>query len=177
MKRSLGLIALLLVAALAAPAAAQPASERAVKAAFLVKFGNYVTWPGPATAGPITLCIVGRDPLGSAIDRAAAGQQVNGRPLAVRRLPRLDHDSGCAIAYLLGSNAQAVPAALAGVAGTPVLTITDAREGTARGVIHFEIVRNRVRFHIDERAAAASGLSVSSKLLAIALTVRSRMSR
>lgn len=171
------LLVLMLVAACATTALAQPASETAVKAAFLVKFGNYVTWPGPLGPGPLTLCIVGRDSLGQAVDRAAAGQQVNGHPLAVRRLTRLERESGCAIAYLAGSPAQDVPSALAEVSGVPVLTVTDGREGPARGMIHFEIASNRVRFHIDERAAAACRLGVSSKLLAIALTVRSRMIR
>ena len=160
----------------ATPAQAQSASEAAIKAAYLVKFGAYVDWP-VAPSGPLTLCVVGRDPLGTAIDRAAAGQQVNGRPVQVRRLTRLDRGSGCAIAFVSGSPAQDVAAALGEVAGAPVLTVTDSLWGPARGMIHFQILRNRVRFHIDEKTAASCKLAVSSKLLAIALTVRSRMGR
>lgn len=172
--RSALVASLLLLPAI--PAQAQGASEAAVKAAYLVKFGGYVDWPAQP-AGPLTLCIVGRDPLGTAIDRAAASQQVNGRPIQVRRLTRLDRASGCAIAFVSGSPAQDVPAALGEVLGAPVLTVTDSRWSDARGIIHFQILRNRVRFHIDEKTAARCNLGVSSKLLAIALTVRSRMGR
>lgn len=168
------IVGLLFVAA--PPVAAQGTSDAAVKAAYLVKFGGYVEWPAPAP-GVVTVCIVGRDPLGAAIDRAAAGQHVNGRPIQVRRLTRLDRGSGCAIAFVSGSPAQDVAAALGEVAGAPVLTVTDSRWSETRGMIHFQILRNRVRFHIDEKTAARCNLAVSSKLLAIALTVRSRMGR
>jgi hypothetical protein len=41
-------------------------------------------------------------------------------------------------------------------------------------MIHFQIASNRVRFHVDDRAAAAAGLGISSKLMALALSVRTR---
>lgn len=169
--------ALILLLALLAPAAAraQGASEAAVKAAFLAKFGAYVTWPGGA--GPITLCTVGRDVFGGALDQVAAGQQINGRPVVVRHIETVDRGSGCAIAYLAGSARQPVPAALAALRSTPVLTVTDSRWSNARGMIHFQVAQNRVRFHIDDQQAADGGLGVSSKLLALALSVRQRTAR
>jgi hypothetical protein len=60
--------------------------------------------------------------------------------------------------------------------GQPVLTITDSRAGAARGMIHFTVSGGRVRFFIDEAAAAEHGLSISSRLLALALGVRQRRS-
>jgi hypothetical protein len=41
-------------------------------------------------------------------------------------------------------------------------------------MIHFQVAQSRVRFHIDDRAAAESKLDISSKLLALALSVRGR---
>lgn len=169
--------ALLLAAALLAPtlARAQGPSEGAVKAAFLVKFGAYVGWP--AGTGPVTVCMVGRDVLGSALDEAASGQRIAGRPVQVRRMDAVSRASGCDIAYLAGSAGQSVPAALATLKGAPVLTVTDSRWSNARGMIHFQVARNRVRFHIDDRAAGESGLAMSSKLLSLALSVRQRPGR
>jgi hypothetical protein len=63
---------------------------------------------------------------------------------------------------------------LAAVRGLPILTITDARSGTQRGIIHFALVSGRVRFFIDEAAAAQRGLSISSRLLNLAVAVRTR---
>jgi len=171
-----GRLLLLLIAGTAEPALAQVQSEAAVKAAFAVKFGAYVDWPG-AKAGSFPICMVGNDALGPALERVAAGQQVAGRPVEVRRLAQLTPDSRCAVALVAGSTTQQISSALAAVAGRPVLTVTDSRWSQVRGMIHFEVVANRVRFHADERAAAASGLAISSKLLALALSVRSRVSR
>lgn len=163
----------LLPFALLAPAMARAqVSETAVKAAFLVKFGAYVTWPGEREA--ITLCVVGRDPFGEALDRSVAGQRIDGRPVVLRRIDMVDRDSGCAIAYVAGSSKQPVAVALAALRGMPVLTVTDARWSNARGMIHFQIASNRVRFHADAQAAAQSGVEISSKLLALALSVRQR---
>jgi hypothetical protein len=54
-----------------------------------------------------------------------------------------------------------------------VLTVTDAStDGRVRGMIHFVVVDNRVRFHIDQVRASESGLAISSRLLALALSVR-----
>jgi hypothetical protein len=165
---------LLLPIALLAPtiARAQSATEIAVKAAYLAKLAAYVTWP--AADGPIVICAVGRDVFGDALDKAVAGQQINGRPLTVRKLEAVDRDSGCSIAFIAGSASQSVPAALAALRSAPVLTVTDSRWSSARGMIHFQVAQSRVRFHIDDRAAAESKLDISSKLLALALSVRGR---
>ena len=151
-----------------APAGAQP-SEAAVKAAFLSKFPAYVGWPAGRRAGePVILCLVGRDPFGRTIDRAVRGQMIDGQPLQVKRLARPDDSAGCDLAFAANS------AALEAMRGKPVLTVTDARSSVRRGMIHFVVVQGRVRFHIDEAAAVRSGLTINSRLLALALSVRQR---
>ena len=172
-KRGASTLGLLLLAP--AAASAQTSSEAAVKAAFLIKFGAYVGWP--PSAGPVKLCLVGRDVFGSMIDQAASGERIDGRPVQVQRTDSITRASGCAIAYLTGSARQGVPAALASLRGAPVLTVTDAQWSNVRGMIHFQVSANRVRFHIDERSAAEGGMTISSKLLGLALSVRQRTGR
>jgi hypothetical protein len=41
-------------------------------------------------------------------------------------------------------------------------------------MIHFSMVSGRVRFFIDDAGAAERGLSISSRLLALAIGVRQR---
>ena len=61
---------------------------------------------------------------------------------------------------------SAVADILAAVRGTPVLTMTDdAHDPQSRGIINFIISGNRVRFEIDQDAAAANGLSVRLVML------------
>lgn len=52
--------------------------------------------------------------------------------------------------------------------------LIDGRAGPRRGMIHFTIVSGRVRFFIDEARAAERGISISSRLLALAAGVRQR---
>jgi hypothetical protein len=148
--------------------------ELAVKAAYLYKLGSFVTWPSdPARlAAPLAICVQGTDPFGPLLDRAAAGQSVAGRPVVVRRVARLEPDSGCAIAYVAGSAVQSQAQALAAVERAPVLTVTDAARGPTRGIVHLLLDAGKVRFAIDAAKADEAGLAISSKLLALAVVVR-----
>jgi hypothetical protein len=177
--RVFGLVAALLVA-IAAPNAAHAQSrslEYAVKANYLVRFAAFVQWPPAAFATattPVAICVLGPDPFGEALDRAASGQVINGRSIVVRRLARHDRRSGCHILYLGRSDGVDVVEALANVDGEAVLTVTDSARGAERGVVHFAVADNRVRFYIDERAAGRAGLAISSRLLSLALSVTGR---
>jgi len=152
--------------------------EWAVKAAYLAKFGFYVEWPRDAfdgPTGPLNLCVVGDDPFGNLLDDAVAGQRVEGRPISVRRLKSVARGSGCHIAYV--GNETRTAAVIDNVRGSPTLVVTDAGSAVPGGVIQFVLKDNRVRFAIDDEAAAQNGINVSSKLLNLALSVKPRGSR
>ena len=179
-RRLCGLAALLLYLACESVVAAdQPESlEYPVKATYLYKFAPFVEWPAGTFASPtspIVLCVVGADPFGEMLDRAVAGERVGERPIVVHRLRVADRNSGCHIMYISGSPAQSIEAALHTVEGAPVLTITDARHpSSGTGIVHFVIRERRVRFQIDDVAAAQSGIKISSKLLNLAISVKPR---
>lgn len=176
-RRAAGLAAirglmLLIAAVLAAgPAAAQSRLEYSVKANYLVRFAAFVDWPPRVFAtsrSPVVICVVGRDPFGGSLDTAARGQTAHGRPLTVRRVAATAL-AGCHIVYV----GQGGGAALTAATGQPgLLVVTDTAGGTGRGAVHFELSNGRVRFHIDQGAATRNGLTISSRLLNLALTVR-----
>lgn len=155
------------------PAAAQGALEFPVKAAFLTKFPAFAGWPDGAlpAAQPLQLCVVGVDPFGPALDQSA-GASGSERPIAIRRLAIVEAGSGCHILYASGSARQSAAEALQAVRGEPVLTVTDSARGAARGIVHFVVFQDRVRFHIDATQAAQNRISLSSKLLALGLSVK-----
>ena len=167
-------VAALVLSSLAVSARAQESLETAVKAAYLYKFAPFVQWPvearGPGT--PFTVCVVGADPFGPVLDRAVVGQKVGDRPIVIRRLSLAAHDSPCEIAFLGGSHAQSVRDELVALHGAPVLTVTDA--AASPGVVDFALTQGRVRFRIDDQTAAEDGLTISSKLLSLAVSVRPR---
>jgi hypothetical protein len=148
--------------------------EYPIKAAFLYKFGSFVEWPPeafPTASSPVNVCVVGRDPFGPVLDRTVRGQTVGARPVTVRRLSAVTPASGCHIAYLGGSPEQSVSEAARTLSGAPVLTVTDGLETDAPAAVRFTVLANRVRFKIDLRTAARNGVSISSKLLNLAVEV------
>lgn len=150
--------------------------EYAVKATYLYKLVPFVEWPADAPAGaPLPLCVIGDDPFGPLLELAVSGQRIGDREVTVRRMSAVRPDESCEIAYLAGSSEQSVAEALDVLRGAPVLSVTDSAQGSdAKGVVHFVIQNDRVRFEIDAQAASASGLKISSKLLDLAVNSRRR---
>ena len=167
----LSAIAVTAILAVGSPARAD-ISASYVKAAFLPRFARYVTWPpsaSPNGAEPFLLCVIGDDPFGNNLDSAARSQSVDGRRIVIRRIASADGAGGCQIAYVAGNR---VGESLASLRSKPVLTVTDSRNGGQRGIIHFSVVNGRVRFFIDDADAERRGLKISSRLLALAISVR-----
>jgi hypothetical protein len=166
-------VALMLFLAGLAQAVEPPSTEYSVKAAFLYRFADYIEWPPTAFASPtspVTVCVIGRDPFGPILDMLTDGERVADRSIAVKRAQKLDDSMGCHVAYV---DTKGDPTSLLqAVEGRPVLTVTNGIDETgAHGIINFVIHDNRVRFDIDVRLAAANGLSISSRLLSVALAV------
>ena len=155
------------------PAAAQDATlEYAVKANYLYKFGPFVEWPASAFSGPTSpfnVCVAGDDPFGAVLDEATRGQAVQGHPVVVRRMAVVLAGAPCHVLYLGRSRNQTPAEALKAVRNEPVLTVTDEHQGTSRGMVNFVLKDGRVRFGLDAEAAQASGLALSSKLLALSV--------
>lgn len=148
---------------------------RAIKATYLVKLPPFVEWPHSASRQVFNLCVVGADPIGALVTRAAQGQTIDGVPIRVEEYQTVSGPGDCQLMYIGASDPQTVLRQLRGV---PVLTVTDGqRDPSERGIINFIIVDNHVRFDIDDSAAAANGLVISSKLLGIAASVRPRAKR
>ena len=171
----LAVLCTVLTAGLAAAAENEPL-EFTVKAAYLSKFGLYVEWPNTAfssASSAFNLCVVGEDPFGAELDKAAANQRIGSRPTVVRRLKTVDRDSACHILYIASADRRSIRQALETVQGGNVLVVSDAASQAAAGsIINFVIKDNRVRFDIDEEAAVKNVLAISSKLLGLALNVK-----
>jgi hypothetical protein len=159
------------------PASQAQSVEYAVKAAYLAKFAPFIAWPDRAFAAPdapLTICILGDDPFGTDLDKALAGQKDGEHPLAARRLAAPDPAAACHI--LFTRNEALAEQALTQMRTRPVVTVTDSGM-QAHGVISFVVSENHVRFDIDNDAAEAVGLSISSKLLGLAHAVRRKGTR
>jgi YfiR/HmsC-like len=157
------------------PPQADVSLEYAVKATYLYKLAPFVNWP-PTTFGaadePFRICVAGDDPFGDYLEKAVAGHRLGTHPFEVRRLDALTPDAACQIVFISHLPSQSIHDALDAVSGRPVLTVLDSTAPHQGGIVQFVIERGRVRFVIDTGEAARNHISISSKLLNLAVAVR-----
>jgi hypothetical protein len=143
--------------------------EYQIKAAFLFNFARFVEWPAAAfgsSDSPLSLCVLGEDPFGSALDETVRGEKVRDRRLEVRRTSEVVDLDACQLVFVSASERGRLPEILSALGSKSVLTVSEVEEFAARGgVINFVLVDNRVRFEINPGAAKRSGLKISSELL------------
>jgi hypothetical protein len=153
--------------------AAEPPSERELKAAFLSNFPSRGV-AGQAFAGPgepLVIGILGEDPFGSVLEDLVAGRSV-GHPLRVRRLERLSDADQVHVVYLGYSDPLDVQLAAGALRGRPVLTVSDGDRLAEYGaMINLRLRDRKVRFDINLAAADQAKLKLSSQLLKLARIV------
>lgn len=173
--RSWGLARLILVLLIGttSPAWAQDSRklEYEVKAAFLVKFGEFVDWTTNTTATaanpkPFVIGILGADPFGAGFDAAVQKEKIGGRPLQLRRAQNPAELDDCQMVFISSSEEATLVKWFTHFEGKGVLTVGETPSFAARGgMIGFVKVDGKVRFEINSPAAEKSGLRVSAKLL------------
>lgn len=153
-------------------AMAQSSREYDLKAVFLYNFATFVDWPESAFTAPdqpFVIGVLGEDPFGAALDEVVANERVKGRPLVVRRCATIAEGSSCHILFISASERERMREVLRATAGRPVLTVADVpRFVEAGGLVGFA-TGPRLQLHVNATAARQSGLTISSKLLRVAV--------
>jgi hypothetical protein len=168
--------ACLLAASVAGAQDVRP-TEYQLKAAYLTEFGRFVEqWSSRARPSPddsFDICVLGQDPMGSALDAAVRNEKIGGAPLATKRISRPQDALGCRVLFIGSSEDGQLSAILAALGTAPVLTVADLPDFVKRGgMIQFVLDENRVRFEINLAASQHAGLTLSSELLKLARVVR-----
>jgi len=132
-----------------------------LEALFVQRLTRYVTWPEAARPGPDGPVIV------AATDARRLRPYFANLPEGRFRLVQWPADEFHVLVINGGSDREAA-AILQRAAGRPVLTIGQGPESLRLGaVIAFRRVGEHIRLEVNPRAAARSGLSISSRLLSI----------
>ena len=167
--------ALLLILLLSAPVAgtADEAqhTEYRIKTAFLYNFSRFVSWPEAALQhrSEFSLCTLGSTRLGEQLD-TLTGKTVHGKKLVVKHFDRPEDIVDCRLVFI--SQPDELTETLWILKEQPVLTVSAAAAFTEKGgMIQFKVIDNKVRFRINVDAARAAGLTISSKLLSLAINV------
>lgn len=161
-----------------APASAEeaPLPAESVKAAFLYHFGSYVEWPeGQAEPPATTIGVIGDDPVVAELEQLLPRRVLRNRPVKVRALKSADDIANVQILFI-GQAAARPDELIKAAQQRSILIITDRPDGLEHGgMINFVMADRRVRFEISRPAAEKSGLKFSSRLLAVAMRVKSSL--
>jgi hypothetical protein len=168
----------MLLSQAAAPAAwaqTNPSVQYQVKAAFLFNFARFIEWPAEAflnEKAPITLCVFGNDPFGSALDEIIRDQTINERGVLARRIMELADLKSCQIVFVSAREDKRLSDILNSLKGASALVVGET-EGFAEagGGIQFFLEDNKLRFAVNVDEVQKARLTVSSKLLALARIV------
>ena len=148
------------------------AEEYQVKGAFLLNFTKFVDWPARVfqdPGDPIAICVLGENPFGPLLDRAARETVVGKRTVSVRQVSDGQQASHCQIVFVGASERKRWRTWLEALRGRSVLTVGES-DGflTNGGVVNFKLEGEKVRIEINTAAADRAGLHISAKLLNLA---------
>ena len=165
----------LVMLALFAPSllARQPAPEYDVKAAFVLNFARYVEWPPVRRTPPLRMCVLQTNPFGDRLESVVGGEHWQGGEIEVRLVPDMRRAAAeCHLLYVPESASERFTSGMSAIAGVPMLTVGEHPKFLEQGgMIRLFLEESRVRFSINQRAADAAGLQVSSRLLRLARDV------
>ena len=151
------------------PCAAEGPSEYDVKAAFLVNFMKYIEWQPVAARTAGTICILGKDPFGQALDDMARSPEGN---LKIRRLDSAAAAADCRLLYLAPQAGDLPGGFDLMTAPSGVVTVSDTENFIDHGgTIGFLLEGKQVRFEISLTSAGRAGVKISSRLLGLARRV------
>lgn len=152
----------------------EPATESRIKAAYLLNFARFVTWPDTAfesSVSPIVLCVLGNGPIDKALPTIQY-KRVQNRPLVIRRILTLKELTPCHMLFVGETEAHHVLQVLSELKTRPILTVSSLPEFARRGgMLAFIRVDNKIRFEANITTTRQAGLSISSRLLKLARLV------
>jgi hypothetical protein len=153
------------------------ADEDQVKAAYLYNFAKFVEWPAARFAqpsDPVIICSIGDEHLAEVLQQTAYSKQAQGRSIEVRLVENLDAFRPCHILLIAFRDRARIEPALRGAQAANILTVGQSPDFIRMGGI-INLVRNEnsVELEINPKAAEATGLKISSRLLAVSRVVAS----
>lgn len=158
------------------PAQDSKYTEYEVKAAYLVNFTKFITWPKEAfnsDSSPFIIGIYGKDNLGRILQKMLADKRINGRIPIIKVFTSPEEISTCNILFVSGVNRQEMIEVLKKVKDKSVLTVGDniSEFCESGGMINFTHQYSKHRFEINTNASEREKIRISPKILALSKIV------
>jgi hypothetical protein len=157
------------------------APEYQAKAAFLIRFCNYIDWPGEPgnndISKPFVITVIGENPFFIKRKRKAASEdwlsksyknrKIKGKTVEIRHISEVKDIPGCHILFVSRSMKKELPEIIEMAQQHSILTIADTAGFAQKGVyINLIFIKGkRPRFEVNETGIRSSGLEVNFRLL------------
>jgi len=148
--------------------------EQLLKAAYIFNFAKFTQWPEntwKAEHTPLNLCIAGKDKLVNKLGQLA-GKTIQKHPVNVLSLKDVQNINNCHLLYIATSEKERYQNILKSVNNEPVLTVSELPNfGHSGGMIEIYREEEQTHFIINLGVTRESGLTISSRLLNLAVVI------
>lgn len=169
-----GLGAVLLIA-LTIPSHAQY-NERELKAAFLIRFTQFVEWSGREggkSPASVVIAVLNNPRMAADITRIAAKEDRSQIPVVAKSISRVEDAIDCHVLFVPSEETARFRADASDIRRKPILVVGESPGfAQAGGHINFYLDGSHIRFEINAESARSSGLQISSRLLSLARVVK-----
>ena len=153
--------------------------EYMLKAAFIEGFTKFITWPDSSamndSAKSCVIGIYGENPFGTALETYFKKQKINNKKVIIKEIDTPQKANECDIVFVGPDKDESIPHLAKLATHIPILLISDTKGFGEKGVhINLYVLRNKIRFEINEAQIRNSPLKFSSLLLDNAKLVKSK---
>lgn len=146
--------------------------ENQLKAVFLFNFTQFVQWPEATFSNekePFVIGVLGKNIFKNSLEKTVEGETVKNRPIVVRYFDKVTPELlECEILFIERTFPE-IKRSLEAVNGKAILTVSDHENFMGqKGILRFYVENNKIRLEINQKAAQASQLEISSKLMRVA---------
>jgi hypothetical protein len=146
-----------------------------LEASVVMTFARFIEWSPqefPSASAPIVVGIIADEAVAQALETLARGKNVAGRTMVVTRLQWDSAVTGVHMLFVGETEKRRLAVVLEPIRSRQIVTVSRLAEfGRAGGMITLTFTAGRISFAVNSRAAALSGVRLSSFLLAHASTV------
>jgi hypothetical protein len=152
-----------------------------LKLAYIYNVTKFVEWPSEtfsSASAPLVICIAGRDPFPVDAEHELRSRVTGGRPIDIRKITTKDNPGICQVVFISDAEQKNTAGILSSAENTSALTIGENEGFVERGGVVNLVTQNaKIHFEINAAAAARKHLLISSRLLALAKIVSTRVTR
>lgn len=155
--------------------------QEQLKAVYLYNFLQFVTWPtdskAPELSKTVTIGVVGDSPMNQALEDLASNLKKTEKS-SIRIVHYGRYEDGmdlkaCNVLFVSASEKHCSAEIIESLEKAPVLTVGDSDAFlSAGGMITMFERQDRIRYHVNRKAAAAADLRLSSQLLKTAVSIQ-----